>query len=269
MLKEVKLLNKELQSVEALRNKAMQSNQEDGKQNPEVQELNTKIEQLQERKMVGETKVGIFELQVAQENPEHARWLEEQIPPAKERKIDKETAIEMADMALGILPNDPSTSGLITKTTAHVLDYAEEMKDYTMGAIHKGIEGIKNTSEKDKAGEWEKELEKKEQAVNEKFDKEVKETEKSLQKQLDYIENKLDDGNEKLNKQNELKDTIDKVKEDIKKDRNTELEKLKIERAALEKIKETTKSMNEQDQQKAIQDQRKEFERQREIEKQR
>ncbi|MEO8415980.1 MAG: hypothetical protein ABI472_20130 [Ginsengibacter sp.] len=51
----------------------------------------------------------------------------------------------------------------------------------------------------------EKDIKKKGHAINEKFGRKIKNTEKSLQKQLDYIEKKYENKGEKDIQMNELK----------------------------------------------------------------
>ncbi len=269
LLKNLERLNRELQVAEAERNTAMQATQQEGQKHPAEAQSDANIEQLREEKAAAETKVSTFELKVAQENPQHAQWLEEKLPPAQERKIDKELTLDIADQALGLLPDDPSTSGLITQTVAHVVKNVDLMKDYTMGAVQKGIEEIKDKFfEKDGVKEWEKDIEKKEQSINDKFDKEIKETDRSLQKQLDFIEKKYNDSKEKEIKINELKETIKGVKNEIEKDRAAELEHIKDRKDNLEKIKEATKGMDEKERERIVEQQR-ELERKLELERQR
>lgn len=174
----------------------------------------------------------------------------------KEREANMKTAVGVAkeynQVAEGKFGADPLVAAAVLSTAA----------------VKIGKDLVEKFTEKDVEKEWEKDIQKKEQAINEKFDKEVKETEKSLQKQLDYIEKKYDDKGEKESKQNELKDTIEKVKTDIEKDRNAELQKVEAEKTKLEQVKEATKNMEEKERLKEIERQR-ELERQREIERQR
>lgn len=128
-------------------------------------------------------------------------------------------------------------------------------------AVKIGKDLVDEFTEKDVAKEWEKDIERKEQAINERFNKELKDTENSLRKQSDYIQKKYD-GQEKEDKVTALKETEGKVKADIEKSRNSELQKVEVEKAKLEQAKEATKNMEKYERQKEI-------ERQREIEKQR
>lgn len=173
----------------------------------------------------------------------------------KEREANMKTAVGVAkeynQVAEGKFGADPLVAAAVLSTAA----------------VKIGKDLVEKFTEKDVEKEWEKDIQKKEQAINEKFDKEVKETEKSMQKQSDYIEKKYD-GQEKEDKINALKEMEEKVKADIEKDRNTELQKIEVEKAKLEQVKEATKNMEEKERQKEIERQR-ELERQREIERQR
>lgn len=279
LLKEVDRLNKELQAAEAARNAANQHDLQEGQQS-HIRQLEAKVEQLQEGKAAAETRVSAFELQVAQENPEHARWLEEQLPPAPEFK-SKEAYI---DLGLEIAENVAEHAEIlesfggspVTDPIVQGLEYIREHKDalsgYAAGWVQDKIETVKEyIGEKDPAKEWEKQIEKDEKAINEKFDKEIRETEKSLQKQLEYIQKKYDHAIEKETKMNELQGTIEKVKGDIEKDRAAELENIERRKDIFEKTIEATKGMEERqriiEQQKEL-DRKLELERQRQLEEQ-
>jgi hypothetical protein len=291
ILKDIEQANEKLIEVEAARNAAIQSGQKDGhaQQQGDIAQLEAQVERARMDKAEAETRKGAYELQVAEKDPEKARWLEERIEPPKERTINTEAALKNLDDAKNVLTasvkshiepiieNIPNAdfllqkipnADLVSKVAAHVVDNRELMVDYTMGALRTGVEKVKEIfEEKNAAKEWEIDIHKKEQAVNEKFDKEKMDTEKSHQKQVDYIEKKYDDKGEKENKQNELRETIEKVKADIEKSRNSELQKIEAEKVQLELAKEATKDMEEKKRQAEIERQH-EIERQRQLEEQ-
>ena len=89
---------------------------------------------------------------------------------------------------------------------------------------------------------FKKEIDKKEQAITEKYDKEINFTDMQLQKTIENIEKKDYNKDEKETKTKELKETICKVKLDIEKASNKEIdEKIKPARDRLEDVKEKTK----------------------------
>lgn len=202
----------------------------------------------------------------------------------KEKAIEAkiETAVKVTEVAakladklshLGIVePVSAGMTGEVVAQAVEILRNHEATEAYIKGVAKEKIIEVKEFiadkfPEKDAAKEWEKDIAQKEQAINEKFDKEIKETEKSLQKRLNYIENKFDDKAEKENKLKELKEIVEKVKTDIEKDRNTELKQQEERKSNLEKIKEATNGMIENERQRIIEQQR-ELERKLEIEKQ-
>lgn len=183
-----------------------------------------------------------------------------------------ELAAEIVDHHIGIVePVSAGMAGEVVKQGVEILRNHEATEAYIKGlANEKVIKPLKEFiadkfPEKDAVKEWENDIAQKEHTINEKFNKEIKETEKRLQKQLDYIEEKYDDNMEKKKKQNELKTTIKKVQADIEKDRNTELKQQEERKDNLEKIKVATKGMEENERQRIIQQQR-ELERKLELE---
>lgn len=168
--------------------------------------------------------------------------------------------------------NEVIKSVEVNPTNQHVkTDYA---LDPIIGVVGLGVltanlavKIIEAILDKDSAKKWEKEIDKKEQAITEKYDKEINFTDMQLQKTIENIEKKDYNKDEKETKTKELKETICKVKLDIEKARNKEIdEKIKPERDRLEDVKEKTKYMEKGEANEEIEKQHQlELERQRQL----
>jgi hypothetical protein len=119
---------------------------------------------------------------------------------------------------------------------------------------------------KDPAIEWKKDIDKKEQSINEKYDNKINEIEKNHEKLKDIIEKKDFNKEEKETKTKELTELIGQVKDISEKGRKEEIEeKIKPERERLDLIKEAASRMDYDLGRKFIEEQHKEFERQRQL----
>lgn len=130
--------------------------------------------------------------------------------------------------------------------TYYALDYISGLELIILGVLtaNLAVEIKEAILDKDSAKKWEKEIDKKEQAITEKYDKEINFTDMQLQKTIENIEKKDYNKDEKETKTKELKETICKVKLDIEKASNKEIdEKIKPARDRLEDVKEKTKNM--------------------------
>lgn len=88
--------------------------------------------------------------------------------------------------------------------------------------------------------QWEQDIKKKENDINEKFDKKLEDTMNMVQKQADQIEKHLYDGKDKEEKMNDLKEIANKEKNNIEEKRINELKNIEERKDNLEQVKEAT-----------------------------
>lgn len=294
ILVDIKIVNAELQIAEAAQNAAMQLNQLYGKQQADIEQLDANIDQLRAEKETAETRKGAFELQFARENPEHAQWLEEKIPPAPESEDNRiyfekfkaildltvhtitggfNPQIDMIESLQAKLNQSQLTHEFIVESPSKDLKSPQDVLKDEVKKINDGIKDAYEASGKtelperknlksDASVKWENDIYEKGQRLLEEYDRKLA----ALGKNKTILEKEKDGADEKKLKQLEPMDELMKKEEaTINTKLNEGINKFKEEKAALEKAVEMTKHLEGAEREKAIQEQREMIKRQRQL----